>query len=275
MSIVGIGTETFLYVNGIQTKNPLKLSENATLLPVWCSISADKVSRLIESDIDFSIAVLNLPMVTSQIRIQEQNEEELAITAWNCQWDCLLMGAIFDCDVVSNLQSDRPIERICESQYLNITNYNFHGISQKPHVLTLDDEKWIDKNYANARSLLNMREFSTAVNSMATYRWHSNPSIQLAIIWTGIEALFCVESEISFRLSLCIALFLSENKEESARLFSEVRNLYKQRSIAVHGSKTKGDSFLFVRESAFLLNKIIRKCVETNRLPNTGEILFK
>ena len=32
---------------------------------------------------------------------------------------------------------------------------------------------------------------------MASYRWHSVPRVQLAVIWSGIESLFNVNTEVT------------------------------------------------------------------------------
>ena len=273
--IVGIGAETYLFTSGIRTKNIIKLSDSVTLLPASPCSSLDNLSSLVHSDLDFSIVVLNLPRISSQLHVKANDEKELAMIAWNAQWDCILLGAVFDCEVICNLQSDRPIEESRKFQYLNITNYSFRVITNNIYTLTIDDEKWILSNYEAARCLLDSDGFLTAVHSMATYRWHSLPRVQMAIIWSGIEALFDVSSEISFRLSFYIALYLSDDREEASKLFSKVRELYKYRSLSVHGNKLKADIFYCVKESAMILNRLIRRCAERKGLPNTDDLLFK
>lgn len=272
--IIGVGTETYLYISGIRTKNTIKLSDSVALLPASPSSYMDNISALVHSDIDFSVAVLSLPKIASQLFVKANNEKELAIEAWNAQWDCLLLGALFDCDVICNLQSNGPIEEFSKLQYLSITNYSFRGLTSNSYTLTVDDEKWILSNYVTARSLLDSDGFCTAVHSLATYRWHSLPRVQMAVLWSGIEALFGVSSEISFRLGLYIALYLSDDKEERSKLFYKIRDLYNYRSIAVHGSRLKGDLSSRVEESALLLKKLIRRCAEKKGLPKTDELLF-
>jgi len=77
------------------------------------------------------------------------------------------------------------------------------------------------------------------------------PAPQLAIIWSGIEALFGIDTELSFRVSLYSARFLEpEDRSKQVEVFSTVRELYKVRSRAVHGARIKGDAGDAVVKSA-------------------------
>lgn len=275
MSIVGIGSETFLYVNGISTTHALQLADVILLLPINTELQFDNVSRLIPSDIDYSVAVLCAPNISSQLRVTSKNEETLGVVAWNAQWDCLLLGALFNCEVMCNLQCDKPIEKVSDATYFYVTNYAFHGVLKNVYVLTEDDESWLNQHYHIARSLLDSDIYLTAVHAMASYRWHSIPRVQLAILWSGIEALFNVSTEISFRISLYIAKFLSEQDDVVAsEVFTKVRKLYNARSSAVHGGKIKGDLDTLVFESAQILNRLIRRCAESGQLPDVNKLIF-
>lgn len=278
MEILGTGMETYLYVNGISCDREIRLRENVTLIPAKSELQFDKVSELIKNDIDYSIVVLSAPTLSSQLRITEHSgeAEKLAITAWNAQWDCLLLGALFNSEVMCNLQSDKSIDELENASFFRVTNYAFHALLSQNYSISRDDEEWIKNNYEKAMILVTYNDiYRTAVHAMSSYRWHSMPNIQLAILWSGIESLFNVSAEISFRVSLYIAHFLSENnKQEAKDLFKRVKKLYSQRSSAVHGNKIKEDISPAVEESAILLNRLIVKCAEIGALPNTETLLF-
>lgn len=276
MGIIGVGNETYLYVNGISCKHEICLQENITLMPANSPIQFDKASKLIKCDIDFSIAVLSSVTLSAELKITATNEQELARNAWNAQWDCLLLGALFNCDVMSNLQSDKPINEIENASYINVTNYAFHALLSKNYTLSEEDEKWIHEYYGTASYLICYNDvYRTAVHAMASYRWHSMPRIQLAILWSGIESIFNVSTEVSFRVSLYIARFLAgSNEQEANQLFKKVKKLYNMRSSAVHGNKIKDDISESVKESAVLLNRLIIKCAEIGSLPNTENLIF-
>ena len=275
MKIVGNETETYLYINGISTSKEILLHDNIILAPVLAPFHYGKVSDMLKNDVDFAVAAVSGRMIASQMRIFAANEEDLVRTAWNAAWDCILLGAIFHCEVMGNIQCDKPVEQLNEATSLNVTNYAFRAMLSAPYGLTEDDMRWIESYYPTAYKLLDNDPFMTAVHAMASYKWHSMPRVQLAILWSGIEALFNVSSEISFRISLYIANFLAgEDAAEAKELYEKTRKLYSSRSSAVHGSKIKGDIDGLVSESAELLNRIIRQCAELGALPNTQELVF-
>ncbi len=97
----------------------------------------------------------------------------------------------------------------------------------------------------------------------------------IAVIWSGIESLFNVNTEVSFRISLYIANFLGENEAQAQQIFKQVRKIYSSRSSAVHGNKTKDNLESAVEESANLLTRILRRCAELNKLPDVDNLAFR
>ena len=276
MGTIGIGTETYLYINGISCDHEINLGKNIVLMPANSEFQFDKASKLMKNDIDYAIAVLCAIKLTSQLRITAADAEQLAVAAWNAQWDCILLGALFNCEVMCNLQSDKAISELKDASYINVTNYELHALLSQNYTITESDEEWIKKYYKSAMRLTTTSDiFRTAVHSMSSYRWHSMPRVQLAVLWSGIESLFNVSTEVSFRVSLYIARFLSnKNAQESRDLFKRVKKLYNLRSSAVHGNKTKDDLVPSVEESALLLNQLIIKCAEIESLPNLEKLIF-
>lgn len=275
MKIAGHGNETYLYVNGISTSKNIVLHDGVVLVPVTSEFNYKRVSSLLENDIDFAVAAVSGRTIKSQIRITASDEKQLAFTAWNALWDYVLLGAIFHCDVMVNIQCDKPVEELNNASFLNITNYKFYNLLSEPYYLSQDDENWISKYYLSAYKLLDKESFMVAVHAMASYKWHSMPRVELAVIWAGIESLFDAQTEISFRISLYIANFLAgDDIVEAKDLFAKIRKLYTSRSAAVHGGKIKGDLSNLVFESAQLLNRIIRRCAELGDLPNLKGLVF-
>lgn len=273
--IIGNGTETYLFINGISTTKEIMLHDNISLLPIPSDYHYRRVFDLLENDVDFAVAAVSMRTIASQLRISADNAEQLACAAWNALWDCILLGAVFLCEVMGNVQCDKPVERMENASEINITNYSFRAMLSEPYQLTAGDYIWISANYSSAYALLDTDSFMTAVHALASYKWHSLPRIQLAILWSGIEALFSASTEISFRISLYIANFLAGNDTEKAKeLFTRTRKLYSFRSQAVHGGKMKGNIEELVSESAILLNRIIRRCAEINALPDIEKLVF-
>lgn len=275
MGIIGTGRETYLYVNGISCSHEISLRKDVTLIPVDSKINFDIVSKLIRNDIDFSVAVLSSATLSSQLKITSSDAEQLTVATWNAQWDCILLGTLFNCEVMSNLQCDKPVNEPEKATYMNVTNYAFRALLRECYNLSEADEEWLNSYYSVAMNLTDYDVYRTAVHAMASYRWHSMPRVQLAILWSGIESLFNVSTEVSFRVSLYIARFLAPHNDIKANeIFKKVKKLYNVRSSAVHGNKMKEDISSFVDESAALLNQLILHCAEIGELPNTEKLMF-
>lgn len=148
------------------------------------------------------------------------------------------------------------------------------GLTNSVYMLNNEEADWVEHNFEAAKCLLDKSEFQNAVHSLATYRWHSHPRARLALLWSGIEGLFRIESELVFRLSLYISRFLHpDNKDEMKATFSDVKKLYKQRSAAVHGSTIKGETGKGVEESVLLLKKLVQQCITNGGLPCVEELV--
>lgn len=275
MGMYGLGTETYLYVNGLIVNEEIRISEDKILVPVHCKLPINIVFQLLKNDVDFAIAILCAQSITSQLKINAVSSQKLASFAWNAQWDLVLLSAIFNCNSICNLQCTEPVEMISNGSILQVTNYHLQGILEEPYTVTKEDSEWLEKYFTHAQNLLNTDAFMTAVHSMATYRWHSIPRVQLAILWAGIESLFGISSELSFRISLYVSKFLAgDNKDKVKDIFDETKKLYKAQTSAVHGDNIKGDLGSLVNKSATLLNRLIVKCIMKNELPDADNLTF-
>lgn len=273
----GKGRKTYLFLSGLKVQKAVCLRSGLELLPIRSRMPFRTVVLSDPNIYNRAFYVLLENNIRSQFVIKSTDPKSEAINAWNAQWDAILLGALFNCEVIANIQSDRSFDRVRKSLEMHLTNPFMHGNAVSPYVLKPQDVDWLGKYYRKAHALLGdaTNVYSVAVHAMATYRWHSLPRVQLAILWSGIEALFDVKAELSFRLSMCIALFLcGDDKKKAEQMYEEVRSLYKDRSSAVHGGKLKTKEGDPVSESAQLLLKLIRKCAETGSLPKEKELLF-
>jgi hypothetical protein len=267
--------ETFLFLNGISINRKIKLRENVELLPVNCDFSQTKIMDLLPNMGDFGVALIFLWLVKSQLHVTGDDSHSLVVNSWNSLWDGLLLGAIFNCEVVCNFQSSESAEEISQSCHFQVTNHHLRGLSKTVYEITEEDINWIEKNYQIAWNLLDQSAYSNAVHCLATYRWHSLPNARLALLWSGIEGLFNIDSEIVFKLSLFTSKFLyPDSLNERKATFFKVKKLYNQRSRAVHGSNIKGEPFTVVEESADLLRKLILRCILVNSIPNIEELIM-
>ncbi len=274
MSITCEGSETFLLINGLTVDRPIRLGSGVEILPARCDPQPDAIIKVSRSEIDLGIAAIFLRQVSSQIHITCNDTKALAILAWNTLWDAVLLSAILNCDASCNLQSDTPAESFGPKTSLHVITYHLHITgSSEARKISEEEAQWIEKHFETARDLLKDANFMNAAHAMASYNWHPHPRARLAILWSGIEGLFGIESELVFRISLYCAKFLSPIDEEKRKnIFSSVKRLYKLRSSAVHGSDLHDGTDSGIVDSAKLSQALIKQCIEINATPKQEEL---
>lgn len=274
MQITGSGRDTYLYLQGLGVEHSIRLGEHVELRPARCEPNPDTIIALCKSEIDIGVAAIFLRQVTSQLHVTAKGPKQLAERAWNALWNAVLMSALYDRDVVCNFQCDTPAQELSTASHMEITNYHLRGLSPlPPRILGEEDIKWIESHVEAAWSLLDADSFQTAVHALASYRWNPHPRVRLAVLWSGVEGLFGIESELAFRLRLYIARFLEPQDEDKRRLlFANVRRLYSERSRAVHGSIMKDSVGGAIEESAQLLRDLVRTCIINGALPCAGAL---
>lgn len=276
MQIFGTGNETYILLSGITVLENIDLSDDIQLQPADTShLDLQTTLAACTNPDDIAVAAAFIPRITAQLQIKAPTPKELARFAWNSSWDILLLSALFRTEIGFNLQSDVTANSISADSTLRATNLQMRGLTTAtPYQLTSDDSEWIANHFAVARDLLGNERLQTAVHCLATYRWHSMPRVQMAILWAGIEGMFGASSEIRFRISLYIARFLHpENIERQRTVFNSIKKLYDSRSAAVHGSKIKGDTSIVVSESAEILCQLLRQSTESRSMPDENELV--
>lgn len=265
---------SFLYITGISLPRILKLTESISLIPVNSSIDESLLLTTSKSKIHYGLALITLANVTAQLLVNDQDPKSCVIDCWNSQWYLMLISAIFDCELAWNFQGDTSFDCINDCSQIDIVHpYIGKTPHRKTRTLLESDLVWIETNLSTMWSLLDLETFSNAIHALVWYRAIFNASGQMAIIWSAIEGLFHIESELSFRLSLYISLFLEDSNRVSRKsLFDNVKTLYNHRSSAVHG-KSKKVSAIHVQESCSLLRRLVIKSIELGELPCTEDLI--
>jgi hypothetical protein len=111
----------------------------------------------------------------------------------------------------------------------------------------------------------------TAVRMASFALGHRHADVAIVLFWSGLEALFGPESgsEISYQMSLSIALFLSADRTAALALAKRVKESYALRCQVVHGRARglapKGDSAATARvrelmkDTIFWLQESLRR----------------
>lgn len=146
----------------------------------------------------------------------------------------------------------------------------------EPHVYSLDigepsridaaDLEWVKRNLAKLLELNKVTRFSTALDALCSYLHTERDRMKAAQLWVGIEAIFEVQFEISYRLPLLAALMLEPRGPECKQLRDKVKKLYNERSKAIHGQEFK-NAKEHVQKVRQLLARLLTKIIEDGRLP--------
>jgi len=265
-------TRLYLYVNGLGVPRTVSLGDGLSLEPVNVDprpYLPATVGTAMHSQAA-GVVYLFLGQIRAELRVDADNVKDLVVRAWNAQWDVLFINAAFDREAQINLTSETSAGELEDASTIDVQNFALRGFGrgEPPTPISEAECVWLESHIDEGRRLLERELFQNSLHCLATYRWHTLPRARLALIWAGIEGLFRVDAEIRFRLSACIARFLGgEDAAARKMVFDQVKRLYNARSTAVHGGVLKGDPQALVDESAELLRRLIRQCVESGDTP--------
>lgn len=104
-------------------------------------------------------------------------------------------------------------------------------------IVQAADLKWVSENVYRFAQLVEVPCFYLAVESLSTHQHQASDRMMVASLWSGIEALFNIHSELSFRLASRIAVGTEPLGPGRKAAYKEIVKLYGTRSKAVHGAK--------------------------------------
>lgn len=133
---------------------------------------------------------------------------------------------------------------------------------------------WVAEHLLDIGDLMADERFVLAVALFNTHRHQSRVRIGATALWTGLEALFPVTTELRFRLSLYVAAFLHPQPgQDRHQAFRRIRTLYDTRSKIVHGAAMKeADLIRHVEEVRDILGAVLQRAVEQKALPTQDEL---
>lgn len=135
--------------------------------------------------------------------------------------------------------------------------------------ITSDDIDWVRNNLGKLIELTDETQFNTALEALCTYLHAANYRMMAAQLWAGVEAIFNVIHEISYRLPLLAALLLEKRGPACRDLRQHIKKLYtKERNKVVHGGNLSDEVLKrHVAETRALLARLIEKIVEDGEMP--------
>lgn len=101
-----------------------------------------------------------------------------------------------------------------------------------------DDCSWISSHFETFNRLsAESARFRFALEAAVDWRNAGNGRSAVARLWSGVEAIFGVSSELVYRVSMLSAALLAPRGQARREKFAEVKKLYSLRSKVVHGAK--------------------------------------
>lgn len=119
----------------------------------------------------------------------------------------------------------------------------FRGL-EPPKLVTQGDADWVSRNTSQICRLMENPRFRLAADSLCSHQHLVNTRMMAAMLWSGVESLFSVTSELRFRLASFIAAALEERGDNRIRLYRQVKRLYDFRSKLVHGSSETEEAII-------------------------------
>ncbi|WP_337289054.1 hypothetical protein [Candidatus Methylomirabilis sp.] len=131
-----------------------------------------------------------------------------------------------------------------------------------------DDAAWTIAHFQTFNRLASESEaFRLALEAAIDWRYAKEPRLAVGRIWSGIEAVFGMSSELVYRISLLSASLLEERGRARKMRFQAVKKLYGLRSKAVHGEPLAQEQLVSaMNESYRLLRKLLLLTIEKGHI---------
>jgi hypothetical protein len=139
---------------------------------------------------------------------------------------------------------------------------------------TQEDAGWIRKHFDTFNRLAAESEaFRFALEAAVDWRFAKERRSAIARLWTGIEALLGVNSELVYRISLYSSCLLAQRGMARKQKFEEVKRLYGLRSKVVHGEKLSDERLSQAMSDSFhLLRDLLLVGVERGKPITASEV---
>ncbi|CAN5593367.1 hypothetical protein BH10PSE6_BH10PSE6_04290 [soil metagenome] len=135
--------------------------------------------------------------------------------------------------------------------------------------------EWANTHMRSLPAILEQRRVNLAFHIANAERTAPNPAMSLLTAWSGLETLFAIDREQTFRLSLMLAYYLETDPKLRKQVFDEARSSYNARSAVTHGRKIKDEDVnAAVGWTIQTLRRCLVRAIESGALPETDSLFF-
>jgi Apea-like HEPN len=257
--------------HGIRIQEAYELAPGIILRPSTPSHSVQVVADGCNSLVEYA-AVLSMQEYASfSMEIQEERGGKyLATKTWNSLWLFHLLA----------LACQSP----CDSLYTWSGNAKVNFALSTPHVTfqrtgplvsaTVPQLEWARSHLERFELIQEDKTFTASLMCYGNSHHLFGYAPRIMLLWSGIERLFKVSSELTRTLALYSALMLEENSAEARYdCYKRIKKDYDLRSKVVHGALEKETQMedAYIRASGLLV-KLLAKCVDLSRVPTSEEL---
>jgi Apea-like HEPN len=259
--------------SGILLTAEMPVADDITLRPLSIEGRVDALRDRANSQFEYGLLCSIAPKVTFELITSGNSADEAAAKSWNNQYALIFLSIVLRSFVYHSIQVSGGYR--AESNQPLAVSYS-HGIprlNDEPKVAPAEDLlRWADL-LPNFTKLLQNDRFLFAASIAGTAYVHPNASVQVASIFSAIEALIDVDQELRFRISMTIAKLLANGPEERQELFRKLKKLYDGRSKCVHGGGLTREKIIECRDGSLeILRQLIVCFVTRNDLPNRQKL---
>lgn len=227
-----------------------------------------------DADITPGYDALNRAWLACTLLLLRGYGKHLALACCNYSWDLIAGHQQRTSEIFKKQLAEEGVESAVYKSKRelpkfdgNLLDFHTHFLvskESKKETLTAEDANWTNSNFERFNKLAAESEkFRFALEAAVDWRFSKNPRIAIARLWSGIESLFGITSELVFRISLICAFLLESPGETRLARFRTVKKLYGIRSKAVHGDDLSEEKlYQGMADSFELLRDLILVVVE-------------
>lgn len=217
---------------------------------------------------------LNRAWLVSALLVLRGFSRHLAVACSSYSWDMVAGHQERTSSVFHQQVSEEGVESAVYRSKRDLPPFrgdilDFHRqllANDKPRQqkLSKEDMRWIQRHFDTFNQLANESDsFRFALEAAVSWRYSKEPRSAVAELWSGIEAIYGINQELVYRISLLSASLLEPRGESRKRRFLAIKRLYGLRSKVVHGEPLPEERInAAMRDSYNLLRSLLLLSVE-------------
>ena len=145
----------------------------------------------------------------------------------------------------------------------------------KTEPLDAAEANWCREHFEEFNRLAHGEEnFRFALEAAIDWRYAKDPRAAIARIWAGIEALFGINAELVYRISLFASTIMAKRGITRIEAYRRAKSIYGIRSKAVHGEPLPDAKLISGLHDSFeILRTILLDCVSRRHVRREDDYL--